>query len=91
MKNIVSVVVITLLTWCSTYLYHLVVGVSNIIKFIMAFLVIGLLLNGIHYAWSITSIKRSFKKEIRMDADSRIQENPDCGATQILYGKRHSL
>lgn len=36
--------------------------------------------------WGIL-IKKKAKKELRLDADKRMQENPNCESTQILYEK----
>lgn len=90
MKNIVSVVLVALCTWCFVYLYHLMIGINTITEFFVVFIAIGLLINGIYFVWSITSIKRKFKKQIRMDADRRMRENPD-EETQILYRKENFL
>lgn len=91
MRNIVSVVLVALLTWCITFLYHLFFGIYTIKEFALVFIVIGLLMNGVYYVWSIKSIKRKmtreFRKEMRLDADRRIKENPNCEATKILYGR----
>lgn len=91
MRNIVSVSLVALLTWCITILYHLFFRISTITEFALVFIVTGLLINGLYYVWSITSIKRKmtkeYRKKLRLDADRRIRENPDCEATKILYGR----
>lgn len=91
MRNIVSVVSVAVITWCITLLYYSLFGISTITEFVLVFIVTSLLINGVYYAWSITSIKRKmtreFRKEIRLDADRRIKENPNCEATKILYGR----
>lgn len=91
MRSMVSGVLVALLTWCITFLYHLFYRISTITEYALVFIVTGLLINGVYYVWSITSRKRKmtseFRKEIRLDADRRIQESPDCEATRILYGK----
>jgi len=35
------------------------------------------------------SLKRNFRKELRLDTDRRIQENQDYEETRILYGKEY--
>lgn len=95
MRNIASVVLVALFTWCITFLYHLILKISSITEFFVVFVAIGLLINGVYYVCSIMSIKRKmtreFRKEIRLDADRRIQENPDCEATRLLYGKSDNV
>ena len=91
MENIVSMVLVVFLTWCVTFLYHFFFIISTITEFSLVFIVIGLLINGVYYVWSITSIKRKmtkeYRKKLRLDADRRIRENPDCEATRMLYRK----
>lgn len=91
MRNIVSVVLVAILTWCITFLYHFFYEISTITEFALVFIVTALLINGVYYVWSITNIKRKmtreFREKTRLDADRRIQENPNCEATKILYGR----
>lgn len=80
-------VLVAFFTWCITFLYHFFFEISSITEFFVVFIAIGLIINGIYFAGSIMILKRKFRKELRLDADRRIQENPDCEATRILYGK----
>ncbi len=70
-------------------MYDLVIGISNITEFIVVFIAVSLLINGIYLVGSIMSLKRNFRKELRLDADRRIQENQDYEETRILYGKEY--
>ena len=84
-------ILVPLFVWCFVYMYDFVIGISNITEFIVVLIAVGSLVIGIYFWGSILIIKRKmtreFRKKMRLDADRRIQENPDCEATRILYGK----
>ena len=86
-----SMILVPLFVWCFVYMYDFVIGISNITEFIVVLIAVGSLVIGIYFWGSILIIKRKmtreFRKKMRLDADRRIQENPDCEATRILYGK----
>ena len=72
-------------------MYDFVIGISNITEFIVVLIAVGSLVIGIYFWGLILIIKRKMtresRKKIGLYAGRRIQENPDCQATRILYGK----
>lgn len=87
MRNVISVFLVAITTWLFVCVYYLKFGISSITEFFVVFVSIGLLINLIYFVSSIVSMKRKMKKELDLDRERRLQENPHCEANQILFGK----
>lgn len=90
-ENIKSLILIQALMWGLAVIYDLTIGFSSILEFTVVLLVTAVLITVPRIAWLKMGIRREarlIKEEIRLEADRRIRENPNCEATRMLYGRR---